>query len=72
MVTIAFQAQITNGMIEVPEIYRKQLPESVQVIVVATPRPQATGILDRLLHQPLHDPGFRPFTREEIYADRLK
>jgi hypothetical protein len=34
MVAIEFQAQIKNGVIEIPEAYRDQLAESVRVIIL--------------------------------------
>ena len=49
MATITFQAHIMNGMIEIPAMYRDQFPDTIQVLVMATPCPEPTGILDRLL-----------------------
>ena len=71
MATITFQAHIMNGMIEIPAMYRDQFPDTIQVLVMATPCPEPTGILDRLLQHPRQNPTFVPLTREEIYADRL-
>ena len=37
MATITFQAHIMNGMIEIPAMYRDQFPDTIQVLVMATP-----------------------------------
>jgi hypothetical protein len=70
MFAIEFQAQVKNGVIEIPAAYRDQLTESVRVIILTPDRPQATGIIARLLETPLEDPTFVPLTRDEIYEGR--
>jgi hypothetical protein len=72
MVAIEFQAQIKDGVIEVPAAYRDQLTETVRVIILTPDRSQGTGILDRLLEAPIDDSTFTPFTRDEIYQERIK
>ena len=72
MVAIEFQAQVKDGIIEVPEVYRDKLADSVRVIILTPDRTQATGILARLLETPIDDPTFVPLTRDEIYEDRMK
>lgn len=72
MVAIEFQAQVKDGVIEVPAAYRAQLAESVRVIILTPDRTQETGILARLLETPLDDATFIPLTRDEIYQDRIK
>jgi hypothetical protein len=71
MFAIEFQARVKDGVIEIPHEYRDQLTESVRVIILASERPQGTGIIARLLAHPLHDPTFVPLTRDEIYQDRI-
>jgi hypothetical protein len=71
MTTIEFQAKVKNGVIEIPEMYRDTLPSIVRVILLPLPRPTETGMLAKLLEQPISDPSFTPLTREEIYADRV-
>jgi hypothetical protein len=70
MFAIEFQAQIKNGVIEIPVAYRDQLADSVRVIILTPDRPQATGMLARLLETPLDDSTFVPMTRDEIYDGR--
>jgi hypothetical protein len=70
MVAIAFQARIKDGMIEVPAEYRDQLTDSVQVIILTHERTTHSGIIARLLEQPIHDPTFVPLKRDDIYRDR--
>jgi hypothetical protein len=70
MVAIEFQAQIKNGVIEIPEAYRDQLAESVRVIILAPDKATSSGIIAQLLETPIDDPHFVPLTRDEIYEDR--
>lgn len=70
MFAIEFQAQIKNGVIEIPVAYRDQLADSVRVIILTPERPQTTGMLVRLLETPIDDPTFVPLTRDEIYDGR--
>jgi hypothetical protein len=72
MVAIEFQAQVKDGIIEVPAAYRAQLTETVRVIILTPDRSQGTGILDRLLEAPIDDSTFTPLTRDEIYQERIK
>jgi len=70
MVAIEFQARVKDGVIEVPVEYRNQLADSVRVIILTPDRTQRSGIIARLLEQPIQDPTFVPLKRDEIYQDR--
>lgn len=71
-IAIEFQAQIKDGIIEIPEAYRHQITDTVRVIILTNVRPPTTGLLAQLLEQPIHDPDFVPMARDDIYADRVK
>jgi hypothetical protein len=67
MNAIEFDAQVTNGTIEIPAAHRGELSGSVHVIVLPqSPAAQATKI-DELLARPLVVPGFRPLTRDAAH-----
>lgn len=68
MFSIEFQARINNGAIEVPEEYRDRVKGSVRVILVGEGESSSGNMIDELLAKPLEIPGFRPLTRDEIYA----
>jgi len=72
MYSIEFQTTIKNGLIEIPPQYRQSLgnlSESVRVIILVEEAGKAReNFIDRLLSQPLRVPGFRPMTREDLYA----
>ena len=72
MTTIEFQAQVKNGTIEIPEAYRNEVTDIVQVIIRTHSHPEETGILAQLLAHPVDDPTFTPMTRDEVYADRIR
>ncbi len=71
MTTIEFEADVRHGVIEIPAMYRDQMPASVHVLVTLTPRPVPSGLLAHLLEHPIDDPAFVPLTREDIYAERM-
>ncbi len=69
MQAIEFQAVIKNGIIEIPRRYLSNLSNRVRVILLIEQTPETTAnFIDQLLAQPVHMRGFRPLTREEIYA----
>lgn len=68
MIAIEFQTQVSDGTIQVPEQYREQLSGTVRVIILRPEQPPTSKIIERLLRTPIHDPTFRPLTREEIYT----
>ena len=69
MQAIEFQAEIKNGVIEIPRRYLRNLSNRVRVILLIEQTPETTAnFIDQLLAQPVRVQGFRPLTREEIYA----
>lgn len=66
MPTIAFQAKILNGAIEVPEEYRAQLGEIVRVTLVTESEGTSSTLIDRLLNNPIQMNDFVPFSKDEI------
>lgn len=70
MYAIEFQTTIKNGIIEIPRRYLKNLSNRVRVILLIeeTPNKTAVNFIDQLLAHPVRVEGFRPLTREEIYA----
>ena len=69
MRAIEFQAIIKNGVIEIPRQYLSNLSNRVRVILLVEQTPKTTvNFIDQLLAHPVRVQGFRPLTREEIYA----
>ena len=68
MYAVEFQANVKNGIIEIPARYRSQLKQRVRVIVLAEPDDQPGNLIDQLLETPLHVKGFKPLTRDELYV----
>ncbi|MEM4203659.1 MAG: hypothetical protein QXS54_06285 [Candidatus Methanomethylicaceae archaeon] len=69
MQAIEFQTTIKNGIIEIPRQYLKNLFNRVRVILLVEQTPKTTtNLIDQLLAHPVRVQGFRPLTREEIYA----
>jgi len=67
MYAVEFQAQIKDGTIEIPEVYRHQFKERVRVILLAEEEGTTVNLIDQLLRHPLKVAGFKPFTRDEMY-----
>ena len=67
MYAVEFQAKVRNGSIEIPKEYRTRFKERVRVILLAEEEGTAATFIDHLLEHPVHIPGFKPLTREEIY-----
>jgi hypothetical protein len=66
---IEFQATVKDGNIKVPRKYRRSLTARVHVILLAEKsRKSTTNLIDQLLAHPVQVQGFRPMTRDEIYA----
>ena len=69
MQAIEFQTIIKNGVIEIPRQYLRNLSNRVRVILLVEQTPKTTvHFIDQLLAHPVRVQGFRPLTREEIYA----
>jgi hypothetical protein len=70
MYAVEFRAKVKNGSIEIPEEYRDRFKEGVRVILLAEEENSAVNFIDHLLQHPVHLPGFKPLTRDEVY-DRI-
>ena len=69
MFAVEFQAQVRDGMIEIPIQYRDKVKEKVRVIILTQEEEKETAnLIEQLLQSPLHAPGFRPLSRDEVYA----
>ena len=69
MLSIAFQTKVADGMIKIPAEYRREFRDRVTVILLRDePLALEDDIIGELLEQPVHVEGFRPLSREEIYA----
>jgi hypothetical protein len=67
MYAVEFQAQIKDGTIQIPEVYRHRFKERVRVILLTEEESTTGNLIDQLLQHPLRVAGFRPFTRDELY-----
>ena len=68
MFAIEFRTIIKDGMIEIPEKYKKKIQCNVKVILLTEDAVDtASDMIDNLLESPLKLPDFRPYKREEIY-----
>jgi DNA-binding transcriptional regulator/RsmH inhibitor MraZ len=71
MYAVEFKTKIKDGIIIIPEKYRKGLKENVKVIVLTEEKEnEASDIIEKLLDFPLKISDFKPMNREEIY-DRI-
>ncbi len=72
MYTVEFHTKIKDGIIEIPEKYRKNLTANVRVILLSEDTEEPTvDIIDELMKSPLKASEFKPLKREEIY-DRIR
>jgi hypothetical protein len=72
MYAVEFRTKIKNGIIEIPEEYRKQLKDTVRVIVLADEKIETTtDIIEELIDSPIRLPNFVPMKRDEIYDRKL-
>ena len=67
MEVIEFQALIERGMIEIPEPYRSQVSGSVRVLILTETVGSEGNFIEELISNPLDIPGFKPFSRDELY-----
>ena len=71
MYSFEFEAQLSNGRIEIPAEYKDKIAGKVHVIVSSQERSTTSAdMIDRLLEHPLEMESFRPLTREEIHERR--
>ena len=69
MNALEFYTTIKNGRIEVPREFLRKLTSRVRVILLMDESIQlGENIIDELLANPIKVQGFRPLTREEVYA----
>jgi hypothetical protein len=68
MYAVEFRAKVKNGTIEIPSQYRDRLTDEVKVIVLAETQARTDNLIDQLLEKPLQVKGFKPLSRDEIYA----
>ena len=69
MFAVEFQANINNGLIEIPDEYKQEFENgnSVKVIIMKEQKNSVTGIIPRLATNPVKVKGFTPLTREEAH-----
>lgn len=68
MYAIEFQTTVKNGIIEIPRQYLRNLTNRVRVILLVEEAKTTVNFIDQLLAHPVRVKGFRPLTREEVYA----
>jgi hypothetical protein len=68
MIAIEFDAQVTNGQIEIPNQHRSQLQGTVHVVVFPQSETKGTNKIDELLRQPIQMPTFQPLTRDQAHG----
>jgi len=68
MYAIEFQTTVKNGIIEIPREYLSNLTNRVRVILLVEEAKSAVNFIDELLAHPVRVKGFRPLTREQVYA----
>lgn len=67
MEVIEFKAKIRDGIIMVPEKYRKSIGNTVKVLIIGESTRNHDDMIDKLLEDPIKAEDFVPFTRDEIY-----
>ena len=67
MHAVEFIAEVTNGMIAIPEEYRAQICGKVRVVVLPEEEEPSFDAAAELLADPLKIPDFTPLTRDEAH-----
>ncbi|MUG96140.1 hypothetical protein F7734_28890 [Scytonema sp. UIC 10036] len=69
MLAVEFQANIQNGLVEVPERYRQELEnyKNVRVIILVDETQPQVDMIDYLLEHPIQVDNQTPLKRDEIY-----
>ncbi|KYC40172.1 hypothetical protein WA1_26905 [Scytonema hofmannii PCC 7110] len=69
MLAVEFQANIQNGLVEVPERYRQELEnyKNVRVIILVDETQPQVDMIDYLLEHPIKVDNQTPLKRDEIY-----
>ena len=66
MQTAEFEAEISNGIIEIPLLLRDRFQHRVRVrLIEETPASSDETILERWVKSPIEIPGFTPMSRDE-------
>ncbi|MEA5447411.1 hypothetical protein VB780_02445 [Leptolyngbya sp. CCNP1308] len=66
---ITFKAPIKDGMIEIPAEYKQALSgtDQVEVTILTQPDTAKTGLIAKLLENPIAVDDFVPLSREEAH-----
>lgn len=68
MYAVEFRTKMIDGIIKVPEKYRKKMRNSVKVILLMEDISDiSSDTIGELLISPLRQPDFKSFKRDEIY-----
>ena len=72
MDTIEFQTSVQDGVIHIPEEYRQNLQNANKSKVtiqkaVSKKKISSTGIISRLIQNPIPVKNFKPLTREDAH-----
>lgn len=71
---VEFETEIRNGNIEIPEKFRYQIKDKIKVLVsikeAEKTEEEPFDIIGELIENPIQDPNFVPFKRDEIYDRR--
>ena len=73
--TVRFEAEVNDGNISIPDNLCNQLKNKVMVSVTVKelekPEDEPYDIISELRENPIKDPNFIPFKRDEIYDRNL-
>ena len=67
--SVEFKTTIKQSIIEIPEEYKQELKEVMEVTVIVLKQPKIiskTGIIAKLTENPISVSGIRKLTRDEI------
>ena len=71
MSVVTFEATVENGSIIIPTKFRNRVKGKVEVSVRVENEPKTQeepyDIISELMRNPIEDPDFVPFKRDEIY-----
>jgi hypothetical protein len=70
MSVVKFQTIVEDGSISIPTEFRNQIIGQIEVVVTINDNVNKSGekdFLREMIENPMIDPDFVPFTREEIY-----
>ncbi|RUT00851.1 hypothetical protein DSM106972_072600 [Dulcicalothrix desertica PCC 7102] len=71
MLTVEFQAKVENGIILIPEEYKKELTNAnfvkVTVNKQSEKKAKEVDIMDELAQNPIEVPGVRSISREQMH-----